>query len=203
MTLGLAVVLVVTGLVLVWAYRPGPDGPTLVRNVHRLSSALLLPASWVLVLGMVRARWGAGRATPLVRWAVPVLVLLAVPAAAFTGFLLPWQEVFAATVLAPSEFRGMGVAFDAGVANLSFGADPISRSVFQRYVIAHYALGTAAAALVVVIARGAARRRRPDTAGSVGNDEGRDRLRGGGRTRRGTGSPRPGRTAGRSPRTRE
>ena len=108
---------------------------------------------------MVRARWGAGRATPLVRWAVPVLVLLAVPAAAFTGFLLPWQEVFAATVLAPSEFRGMGVAFDAGVANLRFGADPISRSVFQRYVIAHYALGTAAAALVVVIARGAARRR--------------------------------------------
>ena len=167
MTLCLVVVLVVTGLVLVWSYRPEPDGPTLVRTVHRLSSALLLPASWVLVLGMVRARWGAGRVAPSVRWAVPVLVLLAVPAAAFTGFLLPWEEVFTATVVAPSEFRGMGVAFDAGVANLAFGADPISRSEFQRYVLAHYVLGAAVAALVGVIARGAAPRRRPDTASSV------------------------------------
>lgn len=164
MTLGLVAVLVGTGLVLVWAYRPGPDGPALVRAVHRLSSALLLPASWVLVLGMVRARWGAGRTAPFVRWAVPVLLLLAIPAAAFTGFLLPWEEVFTATVVAPSEFRGMGVAFDAGVANLAFGADPIGRSEFQRYVIAHYALGAAVVALAVVIARITAPRRGPATA---------------------------------------
>ena len=166
-TLVLVAVLVGTGLVLVWAYRPEPDGPTLVRSVHRLASALLLPASWVLVVGMVRARWGTGRTSRFVRWAVPVLLVLAVPAAAFTGFLLPWQEVFTTTVLTPTEFRGMGVAFDAGVANLAFGADPVSRAEFQRYVIAHYALGAAVVALALVIARVTAPRRGPATASSV------------------------------------
>lgn len=167
MTLSLVVVLGATGLLLVFLYRPNPEGPELVRTVHRLASALMLPACWVLVFAMVRARWGSRLASPIVRWSVPLLVLLAVPAAAFTGFLLPWREVFTASVLAPSEFRGMGVAFDGAVANLGFGADPITRSVFQRYVIAHYVLGAGVALLVVVIARVAAPRHRPDEASSV------------------------------------
>lgn len=151
-TLALLAVLVVTGLVLMWAYRPDPDGPAALRLAHRGASALLLPASWVLVFAMVRDRWGAGRLTAVTRWAVPVLLVLTVPAAAFTGFLLPWQDVFVATAVVPPEFRGMGVAFDASVSNVSFGAAPITRAVFQRYVLAHLFLGAAVAALAALAA---------------------------------------------------
>jgi quinol-cytochrome oxidoreductase complex cytochrome b subunit len=152
-TLGLIGVLVASGLVLTWAYRPAPDGPELLRTVHRLASALLLPASWVLLFAMVRSRWGVERGATLSRWAVPALLLVSVPAAAFTGFLLPWEEVVVATAVVPPELRGMGVAFDASVSTISFGAAPITRAVFQRYVLAHLFVGVVVAALVVFVGR--------------------------------------------------
>lgn len=148
--------LAVTGLLLTWRYHPEPDGFTTVRVVHRVASALLLPASWVLVFTMVQARWGAGRRSTAVRWAVPVLLVLAVPAAAFTGFLLPWEDAVVPAAVVPPALRGMGVAFDAGVSTVSFGADPITRAVYQRYVLAHFFLGALVVALVLLIARAAA-----------------------------------------------
>ncbi len=179
--LGLVAVLVVTGLVLTWAYRPAPDGPEAVRTVHRLASVLLLPTSWVLVFALVQARWGSGGPTGAGRWVAPALLVLAVPAAAFTGFLLPWERVFYATAVLGPDVRGMGPAFDAAVTAVSFGGAPVARPVFQRYVLAHLFLGAAVTVLVLLVAR--------------------REVRGVGRTRRGTGSPRPGRTAAPPPRT--
>jgi len=150
-TSALLIVLAVSGLALVWLYRPDPEGAGLVRLVHRSASALMLPASWALVFTMVRARWGAGRVSPVTRWAVPVLLVLAVPAAAFTGFLLPWEDVVVATAVVPPDLSGMGVAFDASVTTVSFGGAPIARAVFQRYVLAHYFLGAATVVLVFAV----------------------------------------------------
>lgn len=159
-TLGLLVVLAVTGLLLTWAYHPEPDASTSLRVAHRVASALLMPASWALAFTMVQARWGAGRRSHAARWAVPVLMVLAVPAAAFTGFLLPWEEAVVPAAVVPPALRGVGVAFDAGVSTVSFGADPISRAAYQRYVLAHFFLGALVTGLVLLIARTAARRPR-------------------------------------------
>ena len=112
---------------------------------------------------------------------LPALLVVAVPAAAFTGFLLPWERVFYATTVVAPDVRGMGPGFDAAVSAVSFGGAPVARPTFRNYVLAHLFLGAAVTAATVLVARGA--------------------LRGGGRTRRGTGSPPPGRAAGPPPRT--
>lgn len=162
----LVATLVVTGLVLTWAYRPVPDGPELVRTAHRVASSLLLPVSWVLVFALVQARTrtrpgaeaDAGRRS-IGRWAVPTLLVLAVPVAAFTGFLLPWERVFYATVVLAPDVRGMGPAFDAAVSAVSFGGAPVARPTFQRYVLAHLFLGAAVTVLTVLVARSSLGRR--------------------------------------------
>lgn len=151
--LALVAVLVVTGLVLTWAYRPAPDGPEVVRSVHRLASVLLLPTSWVLVFALVQARWGRTDGRGVRGWVAPALLVLAVPAAAFTGFLLPWERVFYATVVLAPDVRGMGPGFDAAVSAVSFGGAPVARPVFQRYVLAHLFLGAAVIVLVLLVAR--------------------------------------------------
>lgn len=182
----LVAVLAVTGLFLTWAYRPAPVGPELIGTVHRVASSLLLPVSWVLVFALVQARARTGREAAagrsVGRWVVPALLVLAVPVATFTGFLLPWERVFYATVVLAPDVRGMGPAFDAAVSAVSFGGAPVPRPTFQRYVLAHLFLGVAVTVLTLLVARSA-------------------RVRGGGRTRRGRGSPRPGRTAAPPPRT--
>ena len=152
-------VLAASGLALVWAHRPDPGGPALLRAVHRGASALLLPGSWLLVATMVGSRWGASRWAAWIRWVVPSALGAAVAAAAFTGFLLPWEGFQLPTVVVPPNLQGMGVAFDPRIATVDFGGDPISRAVFQRYVLAHVGLAAATVGLVALIARTAARRR--------------------------------------------
>ncbi len=159
MTLVLVAVLAVTGVALAVGYRPPPDEPVLLRTVHRGASALLLPASWVLLAALVLDRTGRG---PGVRpWVAPALFVLAVPAATFTGFLLPWERIFAATAVVAPDLSGLAPAFDASVAAVSFGGAPVERAVFQRYVLAHLLLGAGATVLAVLIARAVGRRRGP------------------------------------------
>ncbi|MCB9372023.1 MAG: hypothetical protein H6518_04485 [Microthrixaceae bacterium] len=187
LTLGLVAVLVITGVVLTFAYRPAPAGPQAVRAVHRLASALLLPASWVLAFALVRTWARCGHDGRGRRWralVAPAVLVAAVPAAAFTGFLLPWERVLHATAVVPPDVSGMGPAFDAAVAAVSFGGAPVARATYQRYVLAHLALGLV---VVGVVGWSAARR-----AGAV---------RAGGRTTAATGSPPPGRTPAPPPRT--
>jgi quinol-cytochrome oxidoreductase complex cytochrome b subunit len=110
MTFFTFVVLVVTGVVLAFFYVPSPDHArasvawiegslpfgSLVRNLHRWSAYAMV----VLVLcHMVRVFvHGAYRKPRELNWVVGVLMLLAVFAFGFTGYLLPWdQKAFWAT----------------------------------------------------------------------------------------------------------
>lgn len=181
MALSLVAVLVVTGVALAVGYRPPPDDPAALRLVHRLASALLLPASWVVVVALLLDRSARGGGRSPARWAVPVLFVLAVPAAAFTGFLLPWERTFAATAVVPPALAGLAPAFDAGVAAVSFGGEPVEQAVFRRYAVAHLVLGGVVAVLAVVVVRA---------------------VRGGGRTTRATAPPRSRTAPGPGPRTR-
>jgi quinol-cytochrome oxidoreductase complex cytochrome b subunit len=97
-------VLVVTGIVLAFYYVPSPDHArasvawidsslpfgSLVRNLHRWSAYAMI----VLVfLHMVRVFvHGAYRKPRELSWVVGVLMLLAVLALGFTGYLLPWDQ---------------------------------------------------------------------------------------------------------------
>ena len=171
MTVALVALLVVTGVVLTVAYRPTPDGPELVRTTHRIASALLLPASWVLLAALVLDRSWVRRPGGLRPWIAPALLVLAVPATAFTGFLLPWERIVSAVGVVPPDLAGVTPAFDTAVAAVTFGGAPVSRSVFQRYVLAHLALG----ALVVVAAVAVGRTTGPGRTAApppVGGDQG-------------------------------
>ena len=141
----LVLALVVSGLALTWLYRPPPDEPTVWRFVHRSASVLLLPATWTLVVAGV----GVARR----RWLWPAVVAVTALAAAFTGYLLPWETVTVPGAVVLPDFAGLGVAFDDRVDLVQLGSDLVARSTYQRYVIAHLVAGVvvvAATALVIV-----------------------------------------------------
>ena len=143
-TVVLVGVLAVSGLALTWTYRPPPDDPTAWRFLHRSASVLLLPATWTLVaarVGMARRR----------SWPLPAALAVAALAAAFTGYLLPWDAVTVPTAVVPPTFSGLGVAFDGRVSVVEVGGGMLARSTYQRYVLAHVGLGV----VVVVLATAA------------------------------------------------
>jgi quinol-cytochrome oxidoreductase complex cytochrome b subunit len=98
------IVLVVTGVTLAFFYVPSPDHARasitwfessiplgrLVRNLHRWSAyamVLLIPLHMLRVFVH-----GAYRKPRELSWVVGVLMLLAVLAFGFTGYLLPWDQ---------------------------------------------------------------------------------------------------------------
>ena len=130
--------LLVTGLVLVWDYRP-LEQVTAWQLVHRWASVLLLPTTWVLVaagVGLARAR---GR--PLWFWAAPALLAVLAVGAAFSGYLLPWDQAVLPDVVVAPDLRGMGVAFDDRVSGVILDDVIVSRTAFQRWVVAHLGVG--------------------------------------------------------------
>jgi quinol-cytochrome oxidoreductase complex cytochrome b subunit len=88
---------------------------------------------------------------------VPVVLALAALAAAFTGYLLPWEAVTIPEAVVLPEFSGLGVAFDDRIDLVRVGGAFLARSTYQRYVLLHLVLG---AAVVAVAGLCLVRRRR-------------------------------------------
>ncbi|GAB4471361.1 MAG: hypothetical protein Kow00124_08340 [Anaerolineae bacterium] len=101
----LAVLLGVTGVLLMFAYTPSPDEAyasmlalqtevrfgSLIRNIHHWSANLMVIA---VVLHLLRVLFTGGFRTPReFNWLLGVALLLLVIAANFTGYLLPWDQL--------------------------------------------------------------------------------------------------------------
>jgi quinol-cytochrome oxidoreductase complex cytochrome b subunit len=147
----LVAVLIVSGLVLTWTYEPPPGDPAWWRLIHQAASVLLLPATWTLaVAGVLVARRRA--------WLGPAALAVVALAAAFTGYLLPWEAVTIPDAVVLPEFSGMGVAFDGRIDLVQVGGTFLARSTYRRYVLAHLLLG---AGVAVLVGLPLVRRRRP------------------------------------------
>jgi quinol-cytochrome oxidoreductase complex cytochrome b subunit len=97
--------LVLTGVLLMLVYEPSPDRAYasigalrkevrfggLVRNVHHWSANLLV---FITFLHLLRTFFtGAFHGARQFNWVIGILLLLAVLAANFTGYLLPWDQL--------------------------------------------------------------------------------------------------------------
>jgi quinol-cytochrome oxidoreductase complex cytochrome b subunit len=147
----LALVLAGTGLGLWFNYRP--TAPTVgvprLRTIHRAASFLLvLDAVAFLVLVVVdsRRRWPRGV------WAVVTVLALA-----YTGSLLPWDQLALRAVTVGTDIRGMSATWDRGVRFILIGGVEVSPSTFRRWAIAHVvaipAIGLLVPAAVVLLRR--------------------------------------------------
>lgn len=105
LSLLLIMMLIVTGIMLMFVYTPSPDTAysdmvalqsevafgQLIRNLHHWSGNLLLV---VVFLHMLRVFYtGAFRHPREFNWAIGISLLLLVVLANFTGYLLPWDQL--------------------------------------------------------------------------------------------------------------
>jgi quinol-cytochrome oxidoreductase complex cytochrome b subunit len=141
-------VLLVSGVYLVWNYRPEPSPgwavvqggrpdslPFTMIDVHQIAARVfvvlaLVVATLSVVLAVKRRRVGAGLAGS--GW------LLAALAGSFTGVLLPWDQIGLWAVTVGSEIRGYSkIVSGDNVRFVMIGSSQISLDTFRRYLFAH------------------------------------------------------------------
>jgi hypothetical protein len=109
------VALGVSGVCLTWTYAPGPTGPELARDVHRVSAVLttilLALLTALLIAERIRHRMTTRRvAAPPWRWlTASVGGVAAATAGLLTGPRLAWDQLalWAVTVVDPPDYRGL------------------------------------------------------------------------------------------------
>jgi quinol-cytochrome oxidoreductase complex cytochrome b subunit len=156
--LGVAfLVLAVSGAWLWFKYRPTaaaafptirtrPRSSSWVRTVHRVASGLtvvLALSTLVLLIGRrIRAR-GRGVVAGLAVLATGV-------AAAFTGYLLPWDQLALWAVTVGKNVSGVRAVFGATVKYVLVDGREVSPGTYRFWAIAHVTLGVLVAAAGVL-----------------------------------------------------
>ena len=162
-TVAVGVVLLVTGVWLAFFYRPSvgsfgqpAHGDQLLRVVHRTSSVLVVPLSLVTAVVHVLARRRS--------WPVAGGLFVLMAALAFTGYLLPWDQLALYAVTVRTDMRGLvTAAFDDEVKFVLIGGVEIGQDTLRRWFIVH-----AAVLPVLLAACLAALRRRSSTVARSG-----------------------------------
>jgi menaquinol-cytochrome c reductase cytochrome b subunit len=153
-----ATVLAATGLWLTFDYRPGatqawpglgsrPAGTDWPRVIHQLASALIVPLVLaLLVVSVVVSR----------RWRSTGALALTTLALAYTGFLLPWDQLALWAVTVGRDANGMlFAAFDDDVRFIILGGVEISQATLRLWLVVHAAVLPAVfCALLALAARG-------------------------------------------------
>jgi len=140
----LLLVLLGTGLWLVFRYQPsgsfqGARPQSMLRVAHRVTSTLfLLVALAAFGLSIAVSVEGAlKRGTPA--WVAGLVIMVGALAAAFTGRVLPWDQLALAPVRA-GEFRGYGFLF--GHSNVHFvlvGSAEVTKGTVRTWFFVHTA----------------------------------------------------------------
>jgi quinol-cytochrome oxidoreductase complex cytochrome b subunit len=148
-------VLVVSGVMLVFDYRPnvtaafaavqGIPSHSQTRTVHRVAARALLPAFGCLAIGATGLALVRHRAWRLVAVAVAGV---GVVTASVTGFLLPWDQINLTHVTVGTNISGYGkILFGNDVKYVFVGSSEIAPSTFARWFWIHVLV----ASLVVVV----------------------------------------------------
>lgn len=150
-------VLAATGVVLTIRYRPTVPGGTVssgapdqtVRDLHRFAATLA--QSVVLLAAVAALGWSyrIGRRA----WVGPAVVLVLVLAASVTGGALPYDQVALWAVTVGDNLEGVWfAAFDDRVRFVLVGGTEVSQDLYQRVLLAHFALAAAAVAVLAAVA---------------------------------------------------
>ena len=141
----LAVGLVVTGVPLLWTYRPDAvnawngrgsygDAWDLVQDLHRILSFVLVQLSIVYAVLVIALRAHRRRSLPATGWLVLVLLF------SFTGYLLPWEQLALYAVTVGTNIRGVLVVLGDDVKFVLVGGAEISTGTYARWLGVHTVL---------------------------------------------------------------
>ncbi len=148
----LLAVLVVTGVLLLFAYTPSPDAAyqsmvalqtrvyfgSLVRNLHHWSANLLLVAA---VLHLLRVFYTAGFAPPReFNWVIGVALLLLAVAANFTGYLLPWDQLAYWAITVGTSLLGYIPLVGDALTRFLLGGAEVGAATLTNFYALHIAL---------------------------------------------------------------
>jgi quinol-cytochrome oxidoreductase complex cytochrome b subunit len=174
-TLSAFVITLVTGILLMFYYKPYPDVaydsmkdlhfvvPTgrFIRNIHRWAANLMVVA---VILHMARVFYTAAyRAGREFNWLIGMALLVVTLALSFTGYLLPWDQLayWAITIGAniaqsPREVTdaiGITAWFDPGGLQrlLLLGSDTVGEEALIRFYLLHVMILPLAAAMLMAV----------------------------------------------------
>jgi quinol-cytochrome oxidoreductase complex cytochrome b subunit len=164
-------ILVLTGVWLVFNYRPTGAGDVArsvqrthiswIRATHRGVSLLaLITAVGAGVAIFADAFSAAARRARAALVAIGLTLVLAVAAAGFTGYLLPWDLLSLRAVLVPSHYQGYRTAFGSNVRFAIIGHTEVTRSTLWRWFLVHSVALTIVIAGLLVLAAALRRRGR-------------------------------------------
>ena len=141
----LAIGLVVTGVPLLWTYRPDAvnawngrgshgDAWDLVQDLHRILSFALVQLSVVYAFLVIALRSHRARWLSSTGWLVLVLLF------SFTGYLLPWEQLALYAVTVGTNIRGVLVVLGDDVKFVLVGGAEISTATYARWLGVHTVL---------------------------------------------------------------
>ena len=148
----LIMLLVATGVMLMFVYRPAPETAYLdmlrlqtevnfgqfVRNIHHWSGNLLVVVAF---LHMLRVFFTGGFRFPReFNWVLGVLMLLLVIAANFTGYLLPWDQLAYWAVTVGSSLLSYIPFIGEGLRNFLLGGPEVSAATLTNFYGLHVAI---------------------------------------------------------------
>ena len=152
MAAALVLLLILTGVLLMFVYEPTPERAYasietlrrsvrfggLVRNVHHWSANLLVIVTF---LHLLRAFFtGAFHGARQFNWVIGVLLLLIVLAANFTGYLLPWDQLSYWAITIVTGMLGYVPAIGDGLKQLARGGSEIGSATLINFYTFHTTL---------------------------------------------------------------
>ena len=164
----LLVVLVTTGVGLVFTYAPGREQALALtphpavapaRLLHRAAALALLPVAAALVTAAIAER---GRHRSVLAGGLLLVVL--VGALVWTGYRLPWDQLAVSATRTAGRFRGMvTAAFDADVRHVRIDGAEVGQGAFRGRLLVHVAVLPALLTLTGVATARSLRGRRSAT----------------------------------------
>lgn len=148
----LLVVMVLTGMLLMFAYTPSPSEAygsiidlqtkiwfgQLIRNLHHWSAMALLTVS---VLHLLRVFYTGAFAPPRAfNWQLGLILLFLVVASNFTGYLLPWDQLSYWAVTVSTSMIDHIPLIGASLRQLLLGGDIVTAATLRNFYALHVIL---------------------------------------------------------------
>ena len=156
----LFLILLVTGIYLMFFYTPSPaiaygdlqrlrttiGYGQLIRNVHRWAGHLMV---LVVILHLVRVFWSGRYKSPRqFNWVIGVGLLVVTLAYSFTGYLLPWDQLSYWAVTVGSDLIRYVPYAGGTLRRFLLGGDGIGQATLLRFYVLHVAVLTVAFVLL-------------------------------------------------------
>jgi quinol-cytochrome oxidoreductase complex cytochrome b subunit len=143
------VILVVTGVLLMFYYVPAPEQAyqrmldlrgvvvfgTFLRSLHRWSAHAMVG---LVILHMMRVfLTGAHKAPREFNWVVGIVLLLLTLFLSFTGYLLPWDQLAYWAIMVGTSIAGYAPVVGEQMRFFLLGDDAVGREALLRFYVLH------------------------------------------------------------------